>query len=203
MNNTDHGPVEIRSAAIADVSYPERSISLIAVPYDETAIVEYQGRLIEESVAPGAFGAVANRARRFTVNLEHDPDRLVGNVRDLRSEPKGLLAKIKIRRSPEGDQALDDAADGMLGASVGMAVGQAGQTWETRSKRRITKAFLDHIALTWTPAYTGAEVLEVRAAPIVVTTQQVSLTPNLDRVLAERRARSLGLHLPEPSHGNG
>ena len=37
----DHGPVELRSAAIADVSYPDRTIDLVAMPYNETAIVEY------------------------------------------------------------------------------------------------------------------------------------------------------------------
>ncbi len=195
--NPDHGPVELRSAAIANVSYPERMIDLVAVPYDEWAVVEYEGRLIEEMVDPAAFGMVQNRARRFLVNMEHDPARIVGNVRELRSEPKqGLLTQIKVRRTPEGDQALDDAADGMLGASIGMAVSSSGQQWETRSKRRITKAFLDHIALTFTPAYVGAEVLEVRAAPNVTTTADVSATPNLDRIMAERRARSIGLTLP-------
>lgn len=192
MTVNDHGPVEIRTAAIADVSYPERTINLVAVPYNEWAVVEYppnSGRLVEESVDPGAFGAVANRARRFVVNMEHDPERIIGNVRELRSDPtRGLLSVIKIRRTPEGDQALDDAADGMLGASVGMAVSQAGQVWETRNRRRIAKAYLDHVALTFTPAYVGAEVLEVRQAPIVVTAP-TSLTPNLDRILAERRVR--------------
>jgi len=188
----DHGPIELRSAAIANVAYPDRTIDLVAVPYDEWTVVDYQGRLIEESVDPTAFGMVQNRARRFLVNMEHDADRVVGNVRDLRSA-KGLLATIKIRRTPEGDQALDDAADGMLGASIGMAVGTTGQTWETRSRRRITKAFLDHIALTFTPAYAGAEVLEVRTEPTVQHTEPVSATPNLDRILAERRG---ALYIP-------
>jgi len=191
----DHGPIELRSAAIANVSYPDRTIDLVAVPYEEWAVVEYppnSGRLIEELVDRQAFGMVQNRARRFLVNMEHDETRVVGNVRELRSD-SGLLAKVKIRRTQEGDQALDDAADGMLGASVGMAVSQSGQTWETRSRRRITKAFLDHIALTFTPAYAGAEVLEVRAAPTVVAIEPISATPNLDRILAERRG---ALYIP-------
>jgi HK97 family phage prohead protease len=192
----DRGPVELRSAAIADVSYPDRTISLVAVPYNETAIVEYppnSGKLVEESVDPGAFGAVHNRARRFLVNLEHDEARIVGNVRDLRSTDAGLMANVKIRRTAEGDQALDDAADGMLGASIGMAVSPAGQVWETRTRRRIAKAFLDHIALTFTPAYLGAEILEVRAEPTVHLLEQTSATPNLDRILAERRG---ALYIP-------
>jgi hypothetical protein len=84
---------------------------------------------------------------------------------------------------------LDDAADELLGASVGMAVAPTDQTIE-RGRRRIRKAFLDHVALTATPAYLGAKVLEVRTAPAVGR----SSTPNLDLVLAERaemRYRSL------------
>lgn len=185
--NEPHGPVELRAAAITDVGYPDRTIELIAVPYDEWTPVEYNGRVVEESIAPGAFGAVTNRARKFTVNLEHDPDRWIGTVLEMRTaDPKGLRTRLKIRRSPEGDQTLDDAADGLLGASVGMAVSPDHQRWEGTSRRRILKAFLDHVALTATPAYVGAEVLEVRTGPVVIQ-MPTSTTPNLDRILAERR----------------
>lgn len=186
--NDQPGPIEIRSAAITDVSYPDRTINLVAIPYDEWTPVEYKGRIVEESIAPGAFGAVVNRARKFTVNLEHDPDRWIGTVVELRTaDPKGLISRLKIRRTPEGDQTLNDAADGMLGASVGMAVSPDHQKWEGTGRRRILKAFLDHIALTATPAYVGAEVLEVRTGPVVIQIPE-SKTPNLDRILAERAA---------------
>jgi HK97 family phage prohead protease len=195
MSNDEPGPVEIRSAAITDVSYPDRTIDLIAIPYDEWSPVEYQGRVIEESVAPGAFGAVINRARKFIVNLEHEDDRWLGSVLELRTaDPKGLRSKIKIRRTPEGDQALNDAADGHLGASVGMAVSPSWQRWEGTNRRRIMKAFLHHLALTATPAYVGAKVLEVRTGP-EVTPLPTSATPNLDRVLAELAADGYRTHL--------
>jgi len=185
MNN--RGPVEIRSAPIAAVDYPDRVVSLIAAPFDEWAVVESRGTIIEESIARGAFGAIRNRARKFTVNLEHDPDRWVGSVTDLDpDDPRGLIAAVKIRRSADGDQVLNDAADGLLGASIGMAVGPNDQT-VTGGRRLIHKAYLDHIALTATPAYVGAEVLEVRNAPPAVVPLAASSTPNLDRIMAERR----------------
>jgi HK97 family phage prohead protease len=186
---SEHGQVEIRSATITAVDYPKRELSLIVVPYDEWTAVAHRGQLVEESVAPGAFGAIRNRARKFLVNMEHDLERWVGTVLDLEpDDPAGLRATVKIRRSAEGDQALDDAADELLGASIGMAVSPGDQTWETRTRRRITKAYLDHVALTATPAYVGAKVLEVRTAA-GIDLLPVSATPNLDAILAERYAR--------------
>jgi HK97 family phage prohead protease len=189
MTEHEHGPVELRTAPVDRVDYPARTIELIAVPYDQPATVEYQNRLIEESFVPGAFGDVHKRAahRRMAVNLEHDRDQWVGRVvaLDTRSTD-GLRASLLIRRGPVFDQVLDDAADGMYAASVGFAVGPRGQQWEGRSRRRIVTAFLDHIALTMTPAYAGTDVLAVRTAPEI----ERSSTPNLDRVLAERAARA-------------
>ena len=188
MSEDVQGPIEIRSAVIEQVAYPERTIDLIVVPYDEWAVVEYRGRMVEESFAPGAFGAIRNRARKFLVNMEHDAARWIGTVLDLDAgNERGLRSRIKVRRTPEGDQALNDAADGLLGASVGFACAPEHFTWPAENRRRIHKAFLDHIGLTAEPAYVGAELLEVRSSTPVVIPANMSATPNLDRVLAERR----------------
>lgn len=184
----ERGPVELRTAVVEHVSYAERLVDLIAVPYDEPAVVEYRGRLVEETIAPGAFGAIANRARKFLVNYHHQPDTWLGTVLTLNSAEKGLRASIKIRRTADGDQALDDCADGLLGASVGMAVRAADETLgkgPNGETRRVHKAYLDHIALTPTPAYAGAAVLDVRAAlPVVDLPLAAGATPNIDRALA-------------------
>jgi HK97 family phage prohead protease len=182
----DHGPIEIRTAALETVAYPQRLIELIAVPYDQWTEVEHNGRWVQESVAPGAFGAIENRARKFLVNMEHDPARWVGRVTGFPKDTTGLRVHVQVRRTVEGDQALDDAADGMLGASVGMGVARGDQQWDG-NRRRIHKAFLDHVALTCRPAYVGAEVIDVRHHPSVVRAP-VSSTPNLDEVLAQRRS---------------
>lgn len=181
----EHGPIEIRSAApISAVTFPERTIELIAVPYDEWTWVEHRGRMIEESVAPGAFGSVEKRAQRINVYMEHDREHRVGFVQKLRADnPPGLWAQLLIRQGSR--DVLDDAADGMLSASVGMAVSPDDQTWE-HGRRRIHRAYLDHIGMTAQPAYTGAEILDVRHKPTVIATP-VSATPNLDRILEARR----------------
>jgi hypothetical protein len=57
----------------------------------------------------------------------------------------------------------------------------AGQTWETRDRRRLTRCWLSHVGLVPDPAYESANVLAVRTAT-------TSATPNLDRILAQRRS---------------
>ena len=120
MNQDD---VEVRTAPLLSVEPDPRRrvIELIAVPYDDWTPVEYQGRMIEESVAPGAFGGVDKRAdrERLKVYLEHDPTSWVGIVEKLYpSDPAGLRAELKIRTNSL--QVLDDAAEGMLSGLIGV-----------------------------------------------------------------------------------
>lgn len=187
--NPDLGPVELRRVSLSSVDSDGRTVELIAVPYDRWAAVEHQGRIIEESVAPGAFGKVDQRIERrhSNVYLEHDrtnPDNWVGRIIRLDpDDPKGLRAVLRIRKGNQ--QVLDDIGDDMYSASIGMAVPAKGQEWsEDRNRRRVVSAFLDHIALTATPAYSGTDVIAIRHAA-------ASSTPNLDRILAERAAAGL------------
>jgi HK97 family phage prohead protease len=186
MTTTDtKAPIEVRTAPLELVDVRERIIELVAVPYDEWTPVEYRGRLIEESFAPGAFGRVDERIakRNLLVNLEHDRAQWVGKVlRVDPDDPHGLRAELRIRRGVPFDQVLDDAADGMLAASVGFAARPENQEWENRDRRRIREAFLDHVALTATPAYAGATVLDVRA--VIAPAEGGPPTPNLDQVRA-------------------
>ena len=145
-NLMERAPIELRVAQVAAVDFPDRIVDLIAVPYDEWTPVEYGGRMIEESFAPGAFGAVQKRASRFQVNLDHDPARWVGRVVRLEpDDPHGLRASLQIRRGEPFEQVLMDAADGMLCGSVGFGALPADQEWQGRERRRIRKAYLDHV----------------------------------------------------------
>lgn len=186
----ERAPIELRTASIREVDYPGRIVELIAVPYDQWTPVDIDGRMVEESFAPGAFDGVQRRTSRFQVNLDHNKDQWVGRVVALDPDhATGLRAELQIRRGDTFEQVLMDAADGMLCGSVGFGARPSDQQWEGRTRRRINKAYLDHIALTPTPAYLGAEVLSVRHSAPTVTT---STTPNLDRILAERAAAAYG-----------
>lgn len=175
-------PVEFRSVAEFEVHYAERTIELVAMPYDSDAAVVVHGRACVESCAPGAFDGVERRANRVKVNRDHDLERTVGRAVALHpSRVEGLVAQLRIARTPLGDETLALADDQALEPSVGFAVMPGGERWlEQRTRRRVTKAFLDHIAMVPEGAYEG-RILSVRAAEPAAPR---SATPNLDQVRA-------------------
>lgn len=189
MSDQPAGPIEYRRAVTVEVRHPERVIEVIAVPYDEETRVMYRGRWIVETVAPGAFNGVTGDIR---VNRGHDTEQPVGRVVRLHpNDPRGLRADVKISRTRDGDDVLELAADDLLGASIGFAPLQGGEEYSPdRTRRRIVKAFLAHIAMVGEPAYQGAKVLAVRAAD---PPPPSPATPLLDQILSERRLAGLGM----------
>jgi HK97 family phage prohead protease len=189
-------PIEWRAAVeVSAVDFADRTIEVIVVPYDEDTTVEYppgSGKLITESVDRGAFDGVEKRPGRVRANRDHDVTRTVGLARAIYTDrPNGLVGEVYVSRTLLGDETLQLADDGVLGASVGMAVRPADQIWsEHRTRRRIGKAFLDHIALVPNPAYQGAEVLAVRSSVSAPAFEAAPSTPYLDEVLEYLR----GLH---------
>jgi phage head maturation protease len=182
-----HAPIEVRQIPDFEVRHAERVIELVAMPYDQDAIVEVRGRTVIESCAPGAFEGIGRRASRIGVYRDHAKarDDYVGRSQALHpSRAEGLVAELRIARGDLGDQTLEMAEDGLLDASVGFAVMPGGERWlENRRRRRLERLFVDHIAMVPEGAYEGARVLAVRAAAAAETPQPVA-TPNLDEVLA-------------------
>lgn len=195
------GPIEQRTTGtVTGVNFPDRTIELIVMPYDEPAVVEYRGRDITEIVAPGAFDGIERRANRVRVNYQHqdsDLRDLLGKAVSFHPQrPEGLVAKVKIRRGDHGDEVLEAADDDVLAASAGFGIFPGGETWVDRTTRRLTKLFLDHVALTPTPAYSGARVLAVRADAEPVEPVALIATPNLDVVRGWRLADQYARYSP-------
>ena len=181
----------IRSAKLVDVSFADRTIELVVIPYDTPTLVAYQGRMVKESIDRGAFDGIERRANRVRVNREHEVMQTVGRAVAFHpSREEGLVSEIKIAKTPLGDDTLELAADGCLDASAAFLPMRGGMKWLDRTAYRVTKAWLGHIALTSEPAYEDARVLAVRSAEQVPG----SSTPNLDQVRAwqaEDRLRSM------------
>lgn len=174
-------PVEERNAGgtISEVRFKDRVIEAIVVPYDQETRAPWppstRDHLIWESVAPGAFNGVERRAGSMWANRSHDRERRVGRVIALHpSRQEGLVAEVKIGRHSEGQDVLEMADEGLIDVSIGMAPMPDGQVWtENRTRRRITRAYVDHVAFTGDPAYPGAQVLSVRQSDRIIVPDPV------------------------------
>jgi HK97 family phage prohead protease len=202
------GQLEYRTATMAALSYPKRTIELVVMPYETPTVADYHGRMIREIVTRGAFDGIDQRPNRVKLNRDHDVTRTCGHaVRFHPSRTEGLVAEVKVSRTPLGEETLELANDGDLGASAGFLPmrrtdGTLEEVWEERDFRRLNKVWLGHIAMTPIPAYPGAEVLTVRQQPPAAAPGLgeppagiVVATPNLDRV----RALVLEARYPQPS----
>lgn len=208
MSDEPRPVVELRSSAVAEVRFPERIISVLAVPYETPTsnhpvipVVAYRGRQYVESFARGAFTGVEARNGKVMANREHRKGATVGKVE--RFDPnahEGLIADIKIAKTPAGDETLALADEGMIFPSVGFAVVKGSdQELDHRSqpnRRYIRRAFVDHMAFTEDPAYIGADVVSVRTAAELAADaaalEHVS-TPRLDEWVQYVQSRRVGL----------
>jgi phage head maturation protease len=184
-----------RQAAVAEVSFPRRLIELVVMPYETVAVVPYHGRVIEEICSRTAFDGIERRTSQIVVNRGHVIEAPIGRTVALHpSREEGLVAEVKISRTTLGEETLELAADGVLGASAGFGLlrehGRTGrlrpgaEMWETRSRRRLNHLWLDHIGMTPDPAYEGARVLAVRSAANPER-EPVPDRPNLDRFVLD------------------
>jgi HK97 family phage prohead protease len=179
------GELEFRTATQLGVSFPNRTIELIVMPYGEETLVPYKGRLVTEIVEAGAFDGIERRANRVRVNRDHDVTRVVGRAVALHpSRSEGLVGELRIAQTDLGDETLALADEGILDASAGFLPMPGGEAWPTRAYRRLSKLWLGHIAMTPDPAYQGAAVLAVRSVAGVEPGEQPPPRPNLDRVRA-------------------
>ena len=177
------GELRWRTAQTVGVSFPERTIELVVMPYDTEALVPYGSRMVTEVVARGAFDGIERRPNRIRVNRDHVLERTVGRAVAMHpNRDEGLVAEVRIARTPLGDETLALADEECLDASAGFLPMPGGEQWLERSRVRINKAWLGHIALTPDPAYSTAKVLAVRNAR--EAEGEPVPTPNLDVVRA-------------------
>jgi HK97 family phage prohead protease len=178
-----------RRVSDVDVSFPERTIELVVMPYEEETIVEHPQRPgvpVVEICSRGAYDGVERRTARVKLNRDHDDRRIIGRAVSLYpSRTEGLVAKLRVANTDLGNETLELAADGCLDASAGFRpIGSDGIRWETRSRCRLLRCFLGHVAMVGEGAYEGAKVLAVRHAEQV----KRGPTPNLDVVRGWRLA---------------
>jgi phage head maturation protease len=196
--SNDRLPIETRSASVGGVDFPQRLIEVLAVPYEREATVEYRGELWQESFDRGSFAGVEMRANRIKAYRTHDPDPsggasktgLIGRTVELWPDrEEGLVGSVKIAKTTLGDETLTLADEGLLDVSVGFGVRNRDQRLDRIAhRRRIQRAFLDHLAFPNDGAYPGAQVIGVRSQPKAADLPRLD-TPRLDEVVAWMESR--------------
>jgi len=97
-------PIEFRAAEVASVNYSQRMIELVAVPYEQEAVVEWRGDLWHETFERGSFDGIEKRPNRVRVNRDHDKTRTVGKAVAFHpSRQEGLVTELRIAKTPLGD----------------------------------------------------------------------------------------------------
>jgi phage head maturation protease len=195
--------LEIRSkehgVEVVGVSFPQRTIELVVMPYEHPTQIHEPGRSYEEVVSRGAFVGIEARNGRIRVNRDHDVARTVGRVIAFDSARSvGLVAELRVANTELGTETLTLADEGCLDASAGFAlmrddqgkVVAGAETWESRSRRRLNKLWLGHVALTPEPAYETAKVLSVRTDAVSGASRAMPAPmPNRDRLKLDELRR--------------
>lgn len=182
FDDKPQAPIEHRYAGVTvdAVDQAQRLVTVVAVPYEEPALVEYRQEMWHEVFERGSFDGIEKRPNRVRANRDHDKTRPVGKaMRFWPDRPEGLVAELRIGQTLLGDETLALAAEDMLSVSIGFGVLPSNQVLERRSMtRRIRVAYLDHIAFVQCPAYEQAQVLSVR--DVRPDTGDPIITPSVD-----------------------
>jgi hypothetical protein len=178
------------AAVLADqVDFKQRIIDVIAVPYEQEAEILWRDEIWREVFDRGSFDGIEDHAGRVPARREHPIGNTIGKVVRLNpADERGLIASVRVSKIPLGDDTLQLASDGALGASVGYYVKRPSDVdLNQRTKlRRVKRAFLQHLAMTDSPAYVGAVTLAVRDGLQRETGgKPVIATPSLDAFLED------------------
>jgi len=143
--------IQIREAELSLDSAEERTITGLAVPYDQEASI---GGGIQERFAPGAIDTVED------VKLFYGHEEPIGRVVSGRETEAGYEITAKVSNTARGEEVLTLMRDGVLNKfSVGfMPVEQE------RDGSLITRTLVDlkEVSVVPFPAFAGANITEVR-----------------------------------------
>lgn len=147
---------------------PSRTISGIALPYGETAIVS-DGTAVR--FQPGALPVEGKAPKLF---MYHDSTQPVGLVTARTDTDAGMLFTAKISTTAAGDEALTLAMDGVLDA-VSVGVNPTKFSYDDDGTMVVEAADWLELSLVPVPAFAGAEIREVYASaqdPVLPSAQE-------------------------------
>ena len=164
-------PSQITVDAGAVGELPRRSISGIAVTYDETAVVAdgtkvriMQGALPVDGRNPKLYG-------------QHDSSQILGMVTEREDTPEGMMFVAKISATRLGDEYLTLANDGVID-SVSVGINPTKFSYDDEGVMIVEAADWTELSMVSQGAFSGAVITEV-AASIPQTESPIELNETI------------------------
>jgi len=150
-------PTQITVDAAAADDKPSRSISGIAVTYDETAVVN------DGTKVRFLQGSLPVTGRDPKLYMQHDANQIVGKVVERVDTAEGMMFTAKISATRLGDEALTLANDGVIDA-VSVGVTPTKFNYDEEGVMIVESATWSELSLVSEGAFAGAIITEVAAS---------------------------------------
>ena len=150
-------PSQITVDAAAAEGLPSRSISGVAVTYDETAVVN------DGTKVRFLQGSLPVTGRDPKLYMQHDANQIVGKVVERVDTPQGMMFTAKISATRLGDEALTLANDGVIDA-VSVGVTPTKFSYDEQGVMIVEAATWSELSLVSEGAFSGAIITEVAAS---------------------------------------
>ena len=150
-------PTQITVDAAAAEGLPSRSISGVAVTYDETATV------LDGTQVRFLQGSLPVTGRDPKLYMQHDSNQIVGKVVERVDTAEGMLFTAKISATRLGDEALTLANDGVIDA-VSVGVTPTKFSYDDKGVMIVEAANWSELSLVSEGAFSGAVITDVAAS---------------------------------------
>ena len=150
-------PSQITVDAAAAEGLPSRSISGVAVTYDETATV------LDGTQVRFLQGSLPVTGRDPKLYMQHDSNQIVGKVVERVDTPQGMMFTAKISATRLGDEALTLANDGVIDA-VSVGVTPTKFRYDEDGVMIVEAANWSELSLVSEGAFAGAVITDVAAS---------------------------------------
>ena len=150
-------PTQITVDAAAAEGLPSRSISGVAVTYDETAVVN------DGTKVRFLQGSLPVTGRDPKLYMQHDANQIVGKVVERVDTAQGMMFTAKISATRLGDEALTLANDGVIDA-VSVGVTPTKFSYDEEGVMIVEAATWSELSLVSEGAFSGAVITEVAAS---------------------------------------
>ena len=147
--------ITVDAAAAGDK--PSRSISGVAVTYDETATV------LDGTKVRFLQGSLPVDGRDPKLYMQHDSSQIIGKVVERVDTPQGMMFTAKISATRLGDEALTLALDGVIDA-VSVGINAKKYKYDDDDVMIIEAAEWSELSLVSEAAFSGAVITDVAAS---------------------------------------